>query len=157
MTHYFSILFFLTIIPSFTIAQQNGVASGGDYNGSNGTVSFSIGQIDYLHISNTNGNVYQGVQQPYQILNNSVNESDFDFNLSIGPNPFFDILNIEADFTKMKEVEGYITDQNGKIVKERQKLSMDNTFELGDLASGNYFLNIENQQILLKSYKIIKN
>jgi hypothetical protein len=157
MKRYCTIVIFFIHYSTSTNAQQNTVTSGGDYSGSNGKISFSIGQIDYLHISNTNGNVNQGVQQPYQILDNSVNESDFDFNLSIGPNPSFDILNIQADFKKMKEVEGYITDQNGKIVKERQKLSIDTTFELGDLASGNYFLNIENQQILLKSYKIIKN
>jgi hypothetical protein len=56
MKHFFSILFFLTLWSPQTVAQQNTVASGGDYNGSNGTVSFSIGQIDYLNITNANGN-----------------------------------------------------------------------------------------------------
>ncbi len=157
MKHYFSILFFLTLWSSQTVAQQNTVASGGDYSGSNGTVSFSIGQIDYLHISNTNGNVNQGVQQPYQILDNSINQSDLNVNITIGPNPSSNELTVVADFTNIKEVSGYISDQNGKIVKKKQILNTDPSFDLKDLSSGTYFLTIEQNDQILKSFKIIKN
>jgi hypothetical protein len=57
----------------------------------------------------------------------------------------------------MKDIQGFITDQNGKMVKERQNLTLNPSFKLNDLSSGNYFLNIENEQKLIKSYKIIKN
>ena len=110
-----------------------------------------------MNINNASGNINQGVQQPYQILDNSVNESDNTFEITIGPNPSFDVLTVQADFSKMKDIQGFITDQNGKMVKERQNLSLNPSFKLNDLSSGNYFLNIENEQKLIKSYKIIKN
>ncbi len=157
MKHYFSLMFFLTIWSSQTVAQQNTVASGGDYNGSNGTVSFSIGQIDYLNITSANGNVNQGVQQPYQILDNSIDQSDLNVNITIGPNPSLNDLTVVTDFTNMKEVSGYISDQNGKIVKEKQILNSNPSFHLGDLSSGIYFLTLEQNNQILKSFKIIKN
>jgi hypothetical protein len=157
MKHYF-IFTILLLFNSFKFySQQNTVASGGDYIGSNGSLSFSVGQIDYLNIDNASGNVNQGVQQPYQILDNSVNESDNTFEITIGPNPSFDVLIVQADFSKMNDIQGFITDQNGKMVKERQNLSLNPSFKLNDLSSGNYFLQIENEQKLIKSYKIIKN
>jgi hypothetical protein len=157
MKHYF-IFTILLLFNSFKFySQQNTVASGGDYIGSNGSLSFSVGQIDYLNIDNASGNVNQGVQQPYQILDNSVNESDNTFEITIGPNPSFDVLIVQAEFSKMNDIQGFITDQNGKMVKERQNLSLNPSFKLNDLSSGNYFLQIENEQKLIKSYKIIKN
>jgi hypothetical protein len=159
MKHYFAVTVSFLIFTFNFQAQQNTVSSGGDFIGSNGSISFSIGQIDYMNIANTSGNINQGVQQPYQILDNSINESEFefDFDITIGPNPSMDILNVLADFSKMKDVEGFINDLNGKIVKERQKLALDHTFDLSNLSTGNYILIIENQQKLIKSYNIIKN
>ena len=157
MKHYF-IFSILLLFNSFKFySQQNTVASGGNYIGANGSMSFSVGQIDYLNIDNASGNVNQGVQQPYQILDNSVNESDNTFEITIGPNPSFDVLIVQADFSKMNGIQGFITDQNGKMVKERQNLSLNPSFKLNDLSSGHYFLQIENEQKLIKSYKIIKN
>ena len=157
MKHYFTFIVLLLINSFNFYSQQNTTASGGDFSGSNGSLSFSVGQIDYLNIDNASGNINQGVQQPYQILDNSVNESDYTFEITIGPNPSFDELTIQADFSKMKDIQGFITDQNGKMVKERQNLSLNPSFKLNNLSSGNYFLNIEDEQKLIKSYKIIKN
>jgi hypothetical protein len=101
--------------------------------------------------------VNQGVQQPYQILDNSINQSDLNVNITIGPNPSSNELTVVADFTNMKEVSGYISDQNGKIVKKKQILNTNPSFDLKDLSSGTYFLTIEENDQILKSFKIIKN
>ena len=58
-------LVFSIAIPTGLLAQQNSVSAGGDVSGSGGTVSFSVGQIDYLSITGAGGSVAQGVQQPY--------------------------------------------------------------------------------------------
>ena len=47
------------------VAQENSVSVGGDITGVNGSVSFSVGQIDYTYVSGTNGNINEGVQQPF--------------------------------------------------------------------------------------------
>jgi len=48
-------------------AQVTIPASGGNATGSGGTVSYTVGQIQYNTYSGTNGTVSQGVQQPYEI------------------------------------------------------------------------------------------
>ena len=48
-------------------AQEAITASGGNASGSNGTVSYSVGQVAYTTISGVNGIVPIGVQQTYTI------------------------------------------------------------------------------------------
>lgn len=56
--------FLLTISMGSLQAQKAVDASGGDASGTGGTVSYSIGQIDYMALSATSGKVNEGVQQP---------------------------------------------------------------------------------------------
>lgn len=46
------------------IAQQGNVAAGGVATGTGGSVSYSIGQVDYLSAFGTNGAINQGLQHP---------------------------------------------------------------------------------------------
>lgn len=46
-------------------AQSNIVAGGGDASGSTGSVSYSIGQIDFQYRSSADYSVSEGVQQTY--------------------------------------------------------------------------------------------
>ena len=48
-------------------AQNNTVSAGGDAEGSNGSISFTVGQVVYTSAEGSNGSVNQGVQQPYDI------------------------------------------------------------------------------------------
>jgi len=41
------------------IAQKNTIPTGGDANGTGGPASFSVGQIDYINNSGTNGSESQ--------------------------------------------------------------------------------------------------
>ena len=61
----FNLMFYFT-----TSAQQNTVASGGMATGSGGSVSYSIGQIDYITATGTGGTASQGVQQVYRLTIN---------------------------------------------------------------------------------------
>ncbi len=45
-------------------AQKGVVAAGGTAEGNTGSVSYSVGQLDYVAISTSNGSVLQGIQQP---------------------------------------------------------------------------------------------
>jgi hypothetical protein len=48
-------------------AQQGFTAAGGDVNSSNGSVSYSYGQIDYQNYDNQDGKITEGIQQPNSI------------------------------------------------------------------------------------------
>lgn len=62
------LLFFSCTIISAN-AQKGIVSAGGSATGSGGSVSFSVGQLDFIAVNSANGSVFQGVQQP---VNSSV-------------------------------------------------------------------------------------
>ena len=77
-------------------AQSNIVAGGGDANSSTGSVSYSIGQIDFKYTSSADYSVSEGVQQTYSYDTAlSIDDIQYDFQLSIWPNPSADEMNIE--------------------------------------------------------------
>ena len=53
----------------FIYAQQGFVSVGGDTKNSSGSVSFSVGQLDYNYYGNGSSLVIEGLQQPYEISN----------------------------------------------------------------------------------------
>jgi len=57
------------LIGHLASAQQSPVAAGGVATGTNGNVSFSIGQLVNDTYSNGNFNVTSGLQQPYEVSN----------------------------------------------------------------------------------------
>ena len=56
-------------ISQVAVAQQSPVVAGGDSKGTNGTVSYSIGQLMDDTYTDGNNTVTQGVQQPYEVSN----------------------------------------------------------------------------------------
>ena len=49
-------------------AQEAVAAAGGEATGSGGTVSYTIGQINYTTNTGAGGTITQGVQQPYEFF-----------------------------------------------------------------------------------------
>ena len=50
-----------------TFAQQGFVSTGGDAKSASGSISFSVGQLDYNFFSNNSILVIEGLQQPFEI------------------------------------------------------------------------------------------
>jgi hypothetical protein len=63
---YLLILTFFGLSINLT-AQNNTVSAGGDAEGSNGSISFTVGQVVYTSAEGSNGSINQGVQQPYDL------------------------------------------------------------------------------------------
>ena len=81
---------YLTIATAFLCvslySQSNTVSAGGDADGDNGSISYSIGQVVYTSAQGSNGNVNQGVQQPYDVgVVTGIEEAGI--NLSVFTNP----------------------------------------------------------------------
>jgi hypothetical protein len=72
------ILLSICLMQFVLVAQTSLNAAGGEATGIGGKMSFSIGEVAYTSISNSNFTITQGVQQPYiSPLNYSVNASDY--------------------------------------------------------------------------------
>lgn len=138
-------------------AQQNTVASGGVASGSGGTVTYSIGQVAYTSSSGTNGNVNQGVQQPFEIYSLGLNESSIQFNLTAFPNPTTDFLNLNVSNFNGENLSFQLVDLNGKIIQNKQITEVETEISMSELPSANYFIYLFLNHQKVQSFKIIKN
>jgi Secretion system C-terminal sorting domain len=144
-------------IGSTALSQSTCLTTGGDASSADGSVSFSIGQIDYVSNNNSSGLVHQGVQQPYELFEIiGVTEIGNLINMSIFPNP--------ASHHVMVMVNGTFTDLNlelydaiGKLISIQPIYSMQTQLSLSELRNGIYFIKLRDAQGTEKgSLKLIK-
>jgi len=146
---------FCACFSLISLAQKNTVSSGGDATGSGGSASYSVGQIDYINSTGSNGSVNQGVQQPYEFFKVGLSEASL-MNVNLYPNPTneFIILQLE-DFTN--DISYTLYDGNGKLVAEGNIEADKTQIDMRNFARGQYHLSIKNATNDIQSIKIIKN
>lgn len=146
------------LIGGYLAAQSNTVSSGGNASGTNGTVSYTLGQIDYISASGTNGNLNQGVQQPFEFYATSgLEEFSGLIDLTLGPNPTTDILFIHVNGELNEELTYVLIDDQGKIIQARTLLELTTALNMSELPSAMYQLVISSGKKEIKTYKIIKH
>jgi len=151
----FTITFALLGICSTGFSQSNTLAGGGEATGSGGSVSYSVGQVDYINSSGTGGSVNQGVQQPYELFVAGISEGGL-ISLNMYPNPTSDQLIIEIDET-LKDLSFDLTDMNGKVLISQTIKDKETLLNLKEFASGSYHLVVQHENEIIESFKIIKN
>lgn len=150
------------LMYSASIWSQNTVISTGENaSGVSGSVSYSVGQIDYGSASVSNkGSVSLGVQQPLIIsaLTSTKGAEKLTITCSIFPNPSSDfiILSWESGFDA-SFVNYKIADMNGKnlvsaLTQNQSKIAVN------DFAVGTYTITVSDiRNNFIKSFKLIKN
>ncbi len=68
------ILILAIFSTAICMSQEAVTATGGEASGSNGTVSYTVGQVGYSVKTGGGGSVLEGVQQPYEIFIVGVDE-----------------------------------------------------------------------------------
>lgn len=139
-------------------AQQNTVASGGEAIGLGGSVSFSVGQIDYITISGSGGRMTLGVQQPIEIYPVSVNDLHIELHASVFPNPARDGMTLRIPSSLQLSEMGYrIYDLLGNLVVDKKVDGPDTFIDLANLSNATYLLTVYNKENDLTTFKFIKN
>lgn len=142
-------------------AQQTLNVSGGDYTNTNGSVSFTIGQIDYKTHYSTGGTISEGVQQAYEIFEVSIPDYEgVAMECSVYPNPTEDLLQLKIINYEWKETSDYkwsVLDMSGKLIQQHKIVSDHTEISMKNLSKGVYFLNVSKDNTLVKAFKIIKN
>ncbi len=147
-------LFILLFWGSNLFSQNNTTSSGGDINGSNGSVSYTIGQIDYISTINANGSIYQGNQQPYEFYN-TIGLNEDNLMVSIYPNPTTN--DIQIQISNFSGLEYQLVDENGKLIFQDKLSSETSIVNMSELAAAKYFLQIKKDEEILENMIIIKN
>ncbi|MEX2483568.1 MAG: T9SS type A sorting domain-containing protein [Brumimicrobium sp.] len=154
-------IIFLTVFAFLALqlqAQEATVSSGGDLNGSGGSVSYTIGQVSYNYYSGSNGNITEGVQQIEIEPTSSLEENQFDIDFNIYPNPASDHIIIETGSLKGLSKASYnMYDSEGKIVNEGEVSTATTLIDISEFPKSSYYLKIIVDDQIIESFKIIKN
>ena len=141
-----------------SFAQKNTVTSGGEATGSGGTVSYSIGQIDYTQQSGSNGNVNQGLQQPYEIFIVGIDDNkEISLEMVLYPNPTDSDIKLKIDQAFVGNLTYQLFDLNGRQLVNEKIINAVTSIRTSTLSSATYFLHVSDETQVIKTFKIIKN
>jgi hypothetical protein len=154
------IVCFLIIICGIDLcnAQQAISTAGGECTGVGGTVSYTIGQVLYTSIINSEGTVSQGIQQPYEILLISSIEDKYGITLvSVHPNPVSNYLKLVLVNYPNGNMTYQLYDVNGNLLEIKKLESVETNIQMDFLTPSVYFLKVTDNSKEVKTFKIIKN
>lgn len=139
-------------------AQVSIAGSGGDATGAGGTVSYTIGQTDYIAVTGAGGAVLQGVQQPYEIFGSAVEEiHGIELTATVAPNPATESITLSVTKENLQDLAWSLFDLQGQFISGKAISDPQSIIPVAGLSSGIYFLKISQGQKEVKSFKIIKN
>ncbi|MFW5819931.1 MAG: T9SS type A sorting domain-containing protein [Bacteroidota bacterium] len=158
-----SLDFFTTILLLFGIsglnAQTSLPASGGNISGSGGSLSYTLGQVEYVSFSDASGNsIEHGIQQAYELFIVSANENDLKIGAEIRayPNPANDYLIIQLQDNIKQDYSLAIYNINGELRKIIKLEENETKITMEEFVPSVYFIKIFRKNKIVKSLKIIK-
>jgi hypothetical protein len=127
-------------------------------NGSNGNLSYSVGQVGYISFTGSNGSMSSGFQQRYEISITTIPEAiKFSLEATIYPNPTTDVLVLSLQ--QLDKIYNYqIMDFSGKQISTGKLNTPQTQLNFSKYSAGSYYIKIflSNNQII-KTFKVIKN
>ncbi|MES2593049.1 MAG: T9SS type A sorting domain-containing protein [Bacteroidota bacterium] len=153
------ILFLLVnLLLSSGFAQQGPNASGGQGVGAGGSVTYTLGQTDYIAVIGSGGSVHQGLQQPYEIqVISGIEETHINLTIAIYPNPATDYLILKVDDQEIEKLTYQLYDTQGKLLINEKLKSNETTINIEQLPLAPYFVKVFKNKNEVKVFKIIKN
>ena len=158
------ILFLATQIRAQTINLYT-FNNGGGFNN---TSEWSIGEsVSIAHFINAGYALNTGVLQPIANLSTGIIEYGplvFGSQITIGPNPTFNILHVKAIFNEPGNISFQLIDSKSNLVLNQQPILIYNSYEkdfvLEKLPSGIFYMKVffkpTNGMVKIGVYKIIK-
>ena len=138
-------------------AQNNTITTGADAANTNGSISYSIGQIDYVSSGNASTFINQGLQQPYEIFTLSGNEIlDITISAQAYPNPTVNNLIISLQNYNYENLTYKLFDIRGREIIDGTISNSETIVNMQPYASATYILKLSNKNKEIKSFKILK-
>ena len=154
---YITVFCFFVSEATLIYAQSNVGAAGGRATGTGGNASYSIGQVNFISIKNSNGLVTQGVQHPYEIyVVKGEAETGIQLTISANPNPAteFFVLRIEEGW--FDNLSYRIYDGGGKLITQQKIVDKETRISMSKLTNAYYFVKVYKSIFEVKSFKIVK-
>ena len=152
--------FLLVGITFWGYSQSAIVPIGGDAQSNSGSVSYTVGQIAVQTSENSNGvTVGEGVQQPYEIMTVGVDEyPQIVLNAVVYPNPTDNIAQLQLNGFELPTngLHAFLYDGNGKLLQNLIVADDLTTFQIGQYATGTYYLELRDGKRVLKTFKVVR-
>jgi hypothetical protein len=146
-------------------AQENIVASGNSANDAGGSISYSVGQLVYTAIESVDGQVSQGVIQPYEISQvTKINQiENIGITCNVFPNPTADLLVVEmlsnTNITNQYSIALY--NAKGELLQIIQNVTNQTYVSMENYFQGIYFINLiqtgSDTNESIATYRVVKN
>lgn len=150
------ILLLLCIFPKIQ-AQQAAIASGGKAIGTGGSSSYTIGQLHYIKMTGSNGNVSQGIQSFKTVVLGSIDYPEITLQAILYPNPTTSLAYLKIDNHSLANLEYQLYNPNGEPISNKKITLSETTIPLENFLNAIYLLQILDNGKLIKTFKIIKN
>jgi len=139
-------------------AQETIGTSAGNFTGTGGSVSYTIGQVAFSAFSATNGTVIQGVQQPYEIsvITSAENSEEITLKWLVYPNPARSTIKLSIESADFDNMSCRLFDIKGNLIQDMKVEGEETEISLNNLTPSIYFLRVIKNQKELKTFKIIK-
>ena len=152
---------FLLSLAGATFAQSAIVSLGGDTQSNSGSVSYTVGQIAVESAANSNGSVTiaEGVQQPYEIMTVGVDEyPQIALNAVVYPNPTENLAQLRLNGFEIPAdgLRAILYDGNGKQLQSLMVTDDLTAFQIGQYATGTYYLELRDGKRVLKTFKVVR-
>lgn len=152
-------MLFLAVANVF--AQSAIVPVGGDAQGNGGSVSYTVGQIATQTVANNSGSisVAEGVQQPYEIMTVGVDDyPQIALNAIVYPNPTENLAQLQLNGFEIPTdgLRATLYDGNGKQLQALTVTSDLTSIQIGQYATGTYYLELRDGRRLLKTFKVVR-
>ena len=153
---------FLLSLAGATFAQSAIVPLGGDTQSNSGSVSYTVGQIAVESAANSNGSVtiVEGVQQPYEIMTVGIDEyPQIALNAVVYPNPTENLAQLRLNGFEIPAdgLRAILYDGNGKQLQSLMVTDDLTAFQIGQYATGTYYLELRDGKRVLKTFKIVRS
>lgn len=154
-------LFIVGSIKAQSLEPQSLNSAGTKMTQSNGSLSFTVGELVVTTQMDSQGNSLGGGFTTGATLTTvSVQEPDVRIlNVNVFPNPTSGLVTVSIQQTNLSQLVLEIIDLNGKVLSSEKYNGINNSININTASwiSGIYFLNLKTSQSqLLGTYKIVK-
>ena len=153
LLHTLSCLVFFFIPGPGLFSQQTISAAGGEAAGISGTVSYTIGQVDFITLDKPAGWINLGVQQPQPKPGAG---PDVRIPCLVYPNPTSGNLRVSTTDPGFQSFSYTLYDFQGRLVRQEKDVAVADAIHIGDLAEGIYLISIENNRGQIWDCRVIK-
>ena len=158
----FTIFAILLCIAGIVAAQSAVVSVGGDAQSNGGSVSYTVGQVAVQTVANSNGSVSvaEGVQQPYEIMTVGVDDyPQIVLDAVVYPNPTDNVAQLRLNGFEIPAdgLRAILYDGSGKRLQTIPVTDDLTTFQIGQYATGTYYLEVRDEKRILKTFKVVRS